>query len=1089
MGQGMRVYGSTFLWFSPFVRSIMELSIPNTVCIGEVLHYLDNNIDKDVLYGQKQTCDKVTEFFIRILVDLISLHLTKGHMGTMSFFTHIWVDMVVQCATLSYDSCDARIQAGGVGAMSRACKNLIHTLLMEAIRSGTVPEFLCFLNSIKLNMRCGRASEWELSKSEYENLKKCLLKIVKAIADRPAVSNDLPCAPPTPPLDPPENVICYPNSLALQQVQTRNAKVGPGGPVYKEEPLWEDLECEGSFWDCHKEMIKVKDEPHNSSIPIPFRPLEFPKPDLGKMQEIRSRLNAKNFSRIQAIVDRRIEAENEGKCIGLKELELASIVSPQPSTSQSNIPDSARISKSSKRKLINDDDEPLDVRRRRLKSSLKSREEDSSDARQVSPQLSSTAKEVNENSIITISDDDDESSKDEKPLENVLRHNSFDLEFNKSPGRDYYDLSESQVFEFETQEDMASAWHEPQIDIPVVNKKQQLGNDSKACISLNAVEPMDSHLISDEGVEEACLQVEAQIFEKQQPQIPSASSMQVPPKQSSNEKCDFIESKHSKSPTGKTAVPDKGEHRLSRKPPVIEARSQKIKKHRRSHNAISQYPVKPCSSTMLTSSSASPSTTSHSRGYSGSCVTRSPSTPAIVPPKKVRKPIEPKSAAEFLGLKKKARKAFELSQRSLVSLGALRSYGQNVHVEPQQKSKRAQQKFGVKKGKKLLPSQDMQFLRQCRGRLQKSMPATALVAKSNKYPVPYTLTNSKPATETVEEQSDEDDDDPFLPCSQPDPDRMMDCKMGTEVSSVQNNEGAGGSMAKGAESAYETSVDDEWYSLTQNEPTDMELCSQMEEEYGENLFAGCVRMDNESGNQSNSYEGEESLPNKPLSCSTLQKSLPDASSETTSNDHVFLKPSIHTECQKKAKPSTAKMYTSSSRNASLAKEMGKMANPLPAANTAKAKVARPPPAMQMPPPKSKPQEFHQPLPPRPTLHSTNQVSKPSLSNVTSAPHVPSYKTYPRPETPVSVQMPTVAQYQRLDNSQMIDPSYLRHAILNWEYSMFENHNMFGTPKDLCPFPLKKVPTTFSSCQEYFQVMYPLLLINVFEEVSGVICII
>lgn len=1143
MGQGMRVYGSTFLWFIPFVRSIMELTVLNSICIGEVVHYLDNNVNKDVLSGRTRTCDKVTEFFIRILVDIIQLHLSEGCMVVLSYFTHIWVDMVMQCATLSADICNTRIQdrmgvcstslhlargtwmpADGVGAMIQACMKLIHTLLKEGRRTGTVPESAPFLDLINRHLRGVSARGWNLPKSEYENLKKCLLKLVKAISEKPEVSNVLPCAPPTPPSDPSENVISYPNATTtppLQQLQNKDAAVGPGGPVgtinsIKDEPLWDQEECQ-SFCDGHEQIIKAKKEPCN---PIPISELRPPlevarmKPDLGKMQEIKSLLKDQSLSKIQAIAKGRFETKGEqGTCTGLKETGNASGVSPQPSTSQSKIPDSAKLGK-----ILNDEDESLDVQRRCLKRSLKSTDEDSTDVRQVSMQLPRSAKGVHETNIITISADI--SSSDEKLLENKVTGNpSLDMESSKSPGRDFDELSESQVFEFETQDYMASAWNEPRVDIPVVTKKQKLGNDSKACISHDALEPMGTQPVSDKDIDKVCLQVEAQIHKRQQPQEPIVPTMQVPSKESSNERCDFIQSKHSKSPPEKVDLTDKGKQWLSRKPPVIEAPSQKIKTHRRSHHGISPDPVKPCSSTMLASSSvASPSTLAPSRDPSASSVART-ATPAIVPPKKVRKRVEPESAAELLGLKKKKRKAFEFSQRSLVVLDELRSHGKNVHVEPEQKSKRVhQQKVGVKKGKKLLASQDWQYFRQSRGMVQKARPATAVAAKSNKYPVSDTLPKSKPTSEIVEEPSDEEEDD-FLPCSQPDPERRVDSKMDTgqvitslsddskkaindcvesiksrEFSSLQNNEGGSGSMAEGAESRSENcgGSDDEWTCLTQNEPTDMELCSQveqMEAEYGEHLIdTGCVPMDNGSGNQANVSEGETSVQLKPLSGNAPQKSLLDASSETSSDDHLFSKPSMPTEHQKKAKPSTTKIYTSSSRSASLAKEMEKIANPVPAANVAKVKVARPPPVMlpppamlPPPPPKSTPQhEFCQPFPPRPTLHSPNQAS-PSPFNVTPASHAPSYKTYPRPETPVSVQMPTMGQDQRAE-SEMFEEPYLIQAILKWEYCMFDNYKMFGIPGHLCPFPLKEVPVKFFNYQEYFNIFYPLLLINTFEEV-------
>lgn len=1069
MGQGMRVYGSTFLWFIPFVRSVMELPELNVICTGEVIHYLHNNINKDVLYRQKLTCDKVTEFFIRILVDIIELHLLKGHMGTLSYFSHIWVDIVIQCATLSNEV--------GVGTVSKTCRQLICSLLKEGGRTGAVPESTRFLNPILKHQRTFPAKAWTFPKSEYEDLMKCIHKLIKTISDRPAVSN---VAPPTPPSD------HYPNALPLQQLQTRDAEAGPSSSIYKEEPPWDHGEYQGNFCDGRQEIIKSKNEPENS-VPISefkaFLEVACIKPDLGKIQEIRSKLkDDQNLSRIQAIAKGRFETEDEqSKCSLSRE-----IANPKPSASHSGILASARHGKSSKTKF-NDDDEPLDVRRRRLKRSLKSSDEDLTDARRVS----CGAKEQQDD-IITISDD--EVLDGTKPLENWSTHDFvFDLKCIESPGRDYDDLSESQVFEFETQEDMASAWNDPHIDM---TKKHELKND-EAYNRHDAVEPMDTQPVTDDAIEKVCLQLEAQICPKQPPLVPSVSSMQVPPEQSFNEKCDFIESKHSENPPGKSGlIVTEGKKWLSKKPPVIEALCQKVKGHRRPHNATSQEPLKPCS----TSSFVSPPAIASSRDRSALAVAPSP-TPAIVPPKKIRKPIEPKSAAELLGLKKKERKAFDLSQRTLDCLDELRSHGQNVHVEPQQKSKgvhqqkskRArQQKFGVKKGKKLLASQDMQYFRQSRRMPQKSMPATAAVPKLNKCSVPDTLPKPKPATETMEEQRDEEDDY-FLPCSQPDPDRRRNGELGTgefhslsndsketseskDFSFLQTNKGAEGSMAKGAESRDEN-CDDEWIYLTQNEPTDMELCSQMdqlEEEYGKNVInAGGVPMDNDSENQPQGSKEKTSVPLEALFCSSSPKSLPHAFSAATLNDHVFLKPSLPAECQKKVKPSTTKIYSSSSRNASLAKEMGKVANPPPSANIAKAKVARPPPVMPPPSPKSTPQqEFRQPLPPRSALKSPNQVKPAS--------HVPSYKTYPRPETPVSVQTPTVAKNQRRDNSPKFDPSYLTQAILKWEYSMFENYKSFGTPENI---PLETIPTSFRDYDEYFDIIYPHLLINVFEEVS------
>ncbi len=49
--------------------------------------------------------------------------------------------------------------------------------------------------------------------------------------------------------------------------------------------------------------------------------------------------------------------------------------------------------------------------------------------------------------------------------------------------------------------------------------------------------------------------------------------------------------------------------------------------------------------------------------------------------------------------------------------------------------------------------------------------------------------------------------------------------------------------------------------------------------------------------------------------------------------------------------------------------------------------------------------------------------------------------------------------------------------------MLDNYKAFGSPHDLCQIPLKKVPVQFPSYLEYFNTLYPLLLINAFEEVG------
>ncbi len=79
-----------------------------------------------------------------------------------------------------------------------------------------------------------------------------------------------------------------------------------------------------------------------------------------------------------------------------------------------------------------------------------------------------TSKENVESSTIVISDDD--SDKDERP--NETQRSPEDHVLPESPGRDYDELSESQVFEFETQKYVASAWDDSDFDVRLDQEAQ-----------------------------------------------------------------------------------------------------------------------------------------------------------------------------------------------------------------------------------------------------------------------------------------------------------------------------------------------------------------------------------------------------------------------------------------------------------------------------------------------------------------------------------------------------------------------------------------------------------------------------------------
>uniref|UniRef100_A0A8C2CAZ5 Senataxin n=1 Tax=Cyprinus carpio TaxID=7962 RepID=A0A8C2CAZ5_CYPCA len=1096
MGQSMRVYGSTFLWFIPFVRSIMELPELNASYISEVIHYLCDKIreNRHMLTGQTSVSDKVTEFFTRILIQIVELHSTEGRMGILSRCAHKWVGEIVLCiiqsdethgppdrmggihgvSSTSYNvGIVGRLPAsgGGIGAIIAGCMKLIRLLLKEGIRR-SVPSATLFLNLLNKQLRGVTNKRWDLTRSESDELQKCLLRVVRSMPERSASPLSVVPPPCAPSVEAATNTVISRNSVpTLNQQRHEHQEAGPSragdeSGFIKEESIWnygnwnldEDL-CSGL-----EVIIKAKKEtldPVSISQPSPFVQSERIKPDMGKVQEIRSRLNDnQKLSKIKAIAKQK------------------------PSESLKPAKEECGFG-TAEEEDEEDDDEPLDIKLVRLTKS--SHKVDSSDSEVDSSAVGKTrnrsmvaSKENVESSTIVISDDD--SDNDERP--NDILSSPEVCVLPESPSRDYDDLSESQVFEFETQQYVASAWGDSNFDASDLTKKSKSDQLLKPQVDESPREASPSssetELIPDEDIEKACQQAEDKIREQQQPQEPMDSCASSLSKASSTaESLDkFVKPKPVKST--KTTSSDK---KQPKKPLIIDALAQS-RRHPWKRSSKPQDVEEPSSST-TPSSSSSPSCSSVSSPYFSA--PSSSHTPAIVPPKKVRKVAEPESTAERLGLKKKERKAFDLSQRSLDCVTKLRCHGQKVQVEPQQKTRRVRrgtktspQKRIVKGNKKLLGSQDIQFFRQSREKQGNQKPATGAITTSAPKPANINQLGEVHSPKPTVASSEAGD---IFPCPQPDPDHQRDNE---NAASGTNSAGDGAGNNKIVQSKYfqasETADvnmekekpaqedDDEWMFLTQMEPTDMELCSQMEqfeEENGDELFLtqrDPIDMDIDT-------DSESDTPGPTLTPKPIQTPI------SGNDDHLFVKPGMSPMSQKKAKPSTTKIYTPSSRSASLVLEMEKEAKPPPAANVVKAKIPRLPPAM--PPPKTF-QPLHPPqLPkPLPSQHSPYAPKLVTSSKISSTSEPPSYKVYQRPEAPVNKPVPT------MDQSPTFDLSFLTQAILKWEYRMLDNYKAFGSPHDLCHLPLKKVPVQFPSYLEYFNTLYPLLLINAFEEMAS-----
>lgn len=199
IGQDMRVHNSTFLWFIPFVQSLMDLKDLGVAYIVEVIHHLYSEV-KDVLNQTDTVCDKVTEFFILILVSVIELHRNKKCLHLLWVSSQQWVEAVVKCAKLpttafarSSEKLPGNIPKGAAiippltlhsvpsSSVQLACVQLIRGLLKEGYQLGQ--QTLCkrFWDKLNLFLRGNLSLGWQLSTQETHDLQMCLKQIIKNI--------------------------------------------------------------------------------------------------------------------------------------------------------------------------------------------------------------------------------------------------------------------------------------------------------------------------------------------------------------------------------------------------------------------------------------------------------------------------------------------------------------------------------------------------------------------------------------------------------------------------------------------------------------------------------------------------------------------------------------------------------------------------------------------------------------------------------------------------------------------------------------------------------------------------------------------
>ncbi|XP_061055698.1 probable helicase senataxin isoform X3 [Eubalaena glacialis] len=497
-------------------------------------------------------------------------------------------------------------------------------------------------------------------------------------------------------------------------------------------------------------------------------------------------------------------------------------------------------------------------------------------------------------------------------------------------------------------------------------------------------------------------------------------------------------------------------------------------------------------------------------------------TPAIVPPKKFRQCPEPTSTVEKLGLKKAPRRAFELSQRSLECLAQLRDHGKTVGVVDTRKKTKliSPQTLSVKNNKKLLTSQDRQLRRQRRPKSQQNRQGCFDYQSTDTARAgPHAAQNSDkfvPESDTSDysykrgaEVTAKNKEKQLIKCvsSETEPTKakyvsqvaddtclLNQCNSVVLSGEIPTNEIVvstsgdplgGGDLTvhhldvaalKEGEPESSSDIEEDNIFLTQCDPEDMDLCSQMEKENDKLIEVvhgkDTVQVEEDSVSRPQ-LESLSSTKCKYKDCvETLQNQGEYCSKHSeakAADEDIFRKPGLPLSASKPSRPSTAKIFSSSStsRIAGLSKSLENTSALLP---TLKNKSSGVQSVLKVPQPAS--------------LVSQKPVAEvKGLCNVLRS-HTPNNSNRQGYKVPFCENRSFLATspVNILLSAQSISDTFVKE-ILKWKYEMFVNFDHCGPPSTLCQSIARPVPVRFQDCGDYFNVFFPLMILNTFETVA------
>ncbi|KAM6431442.1 putative helicase senataxin [Liasis olivaceus] len=689
-----------------------------------------------------------------------------------------------------------------------------------------------------------------------------------------------------------------------------------------------------------------------------------------------------------------------------------------------------------------------------------------------------------------------------------------------------YGECESQCFEFETDEEIYSAWQDSQLDtseadvFPVKTTGRSTSCDLEFTRQLSE-RGYDTDYIGDDIIEKAEQELEQQVKDcKTKPKFPVVADEEGVSKGST-----AICSKYF------TATPADGRESSRQSEPITSSTPSA---------AAAAGPVAPllvakestsgprkslAKSKWINTAQRSPEKRSIKTEKKSPHAGLSRSTrPFVVPPKKVHHFPEPTSTVEKLGLKKRARRAADLSQRTQDSLAQLRSHGKTAGELPQKRrAKLIEPRKMVVRNKKLLASQECQFFRQSRPKkrgkdqvVQGEHPR-AQVGEGAKRAVPKSFmhSTSKMAVENLKERpgrassssncvkkllpqhSREEVRSPTislspvreaLPSSRqdpitPDPNAQGSTTgaPGNVCSSVREGSRANPCVLAGSSSSWcnkrvdlnengsalkeDVNQDEDDLFLTQRDPVDMELCSQMESHNcPEDIELDVLPtlQDQHQGAEKCRHTGcTKRVDGGRLFCQS--HTVPDVP------DHVFAKPCAL------SRPPTKKVFSANASScvASFSKDLE--TNPTPLAIKTKCNPAVPP-ALKVDGLRTK-------------LTLANILRSQNLNNISQPhnvrnSHVPgNINKMPVPHSGTGQEArPSFAQASST-HSQHRDHRFFTKCILKWSYDMFANSRELGPPNHLLQAIVNPVPVKFQNYDDYFNIFFPLMILNAFEEVA------